>query len=183
VEIYLLKDGLELHHVFLLLLFSLFLTLFSFFGFLAFISFSLSFSFLKQKKNGSTLLHLACDDGREDLALRLLQKPGIDIVEGDKEGDTPLHIACMHGLTDVVERLVEMPSLQINKKNLDGETPIHLALQNYHYQEGLILLKVKGIDVNLVSFSSSSSIIPWFLLTFFLKAGQTGNPPYPHCLL
>ena len=81
---------------------------------------------------GTTLLHLACLHGHEDI-VKYLTSPsiGLDPSAKNKLGSTPLHLACVGGHSSVMQFLIE--NLHCDPQCLElEEAPLHTACIKGH---------------------------------------------------
>ncbi|OQR81912.1 hypothetical protein THRCLA_23276 [Thraustotheca clavata] len=70
---------------------------------------------IKLKKYGSTPLHAAINNGRQDIG-----------------GSTPLHIAARDGHQDIVSILI-VAGADLNQADKDGSTPLYIATRAGHH--------------------------------------------------
>ena len=84
-------------------------------------------SLVKSTRNdsGSTLLHIAAEDGYREI-IKLLLSKGIDINVRDEAGNTPLHKAVLNGELESV-RLLLSRGADINARDDQGVTPLDYA--------------------------------------------------------
>ena len=89
----------------------------------------------KGKYQRSTALHLACANGRRDVAEILLEHNDQGaVMKRDKEGNTPLHLACRFGSLEVVHLLLSKCSSNgMAIPNGKEITPLGYALSGKHY--------------------------------------------------
>ena len=82
-----------------------------------------------KKDDGYTSLHLACLNGRKEVA-RCLIEANADLEVTDIKGRTVLHAAVHQGQAAIIELLLSTSKNNVimNKADRDGETPLHLAL-------------------------------------------------------
>ena len=105
-----------------------------------------------RNKDGMTLLHLACRDGRQWFA-ELLIDYGAEIDLPDNDGRTAIHYAAMSDDSDLVHFLLEHgcdPNKLTNKK----DTPLHFAAKYAGLEEVRFLVEhgasIKAINWTLV---------------------------------
>ena len=82
--------------------------------------------------DGFTGFHLACINGRLEIAEMLIQKSldfNIELnAEDEVLGDTAFHVACRYGQSKIVEMLLQNPiKVDLTAKNRNGETGFQLA--------------------------------------------------------
>ncbi|MCF6808495.1 ankyrin repeat domain-containing protein [Thiotrichales bacterium 19S9-12] len=75
---------------------------------------------------GQTVLHLAINQGLEEIAMILAKDKRVNINLKNQWGNSPLHRAAEQGMTDVVEILIEKREAKINDINNAGQTPLEL---------------------------------------------------------
>lgn len=95
-----------------------------------------------------TPLHQAISCLNTNLALELLEIPGIDINSKDCDKETPLHYAVKFNLPKVIDRLLSHKKIKHSAKNDDGETPLFLAAKLEKAPCLNRLLKNKRVNVN-----------------------------------
>jgi ankyrin repeat protein len=78
------------------------------------------------EKLGYTRLHVAVEQGRDDLVCALLAKGASPAVPA-RNGKTPLHLAVASGYLDIIE-LLAASGQGLDRKGLDGRTALDLAL-------------------------------------------------------
>lgn len=90
---------------------------------------------------GNTPLIVACQYGREDVALEILKLPLVSVNASNEKGATALLYACLEGFTEVVEKLVSLqadvsiPPAVVYNSNTDqtsAYTPLSVAITNGH---------------------------------------------------
>lgn len=75
----------------------------------------------KPDESGLSLLHWACDRGREDIA-KLLIKYGANVNIMDSEGEMPIHYALLNENEEILKILLKSGA-DSSKPNLDGDIP------------------------------------------------------------
>jgi len=98
-----------------------------------------------RERVGTTLLHIAADNGRKDVAGLLLDR-GMDVNVNNNYRDEPLHMAARGGFKDVAQLLLDRGA-NINAADTYGDTPLHLAADNGHLDVAELLL-AKGANIN-----------------------------------
>ncbi|WP_257264034.1 ankyrin repeat domain-containing protein, partial [Endozoicomonas sp. ONNA2] len=105
----------------------------------------------KDKRDGSTILHLAVKENHTEVVRTLLRRaPGFDVNEKFiyKDGNrvTPLHLAVKNGNEGCVELLLNKEA-NINVADDFGNTPMHYAAMNNQFGCALALFN-KGANIN-----------------------------------
>ncbi|XP_021989165.1 uncharacterized protein LOC110885765 isoform X2 [Helianthus annuus] len=113
--------------------------------------------------DGSTLLHIAVENGHNDFVKKLLSyiKNDEDLLKRRDRGDgsTALHIAAAVGNTYVVDLLVKRNKMLLRVKDNDSKDPLHKAYENMHLDTIAYLLKaVKVEDKTELQSPLSSSV-------------------------
>ena len=103
-------------------------------------------------ENGKTLFYCACQRGNLRLIRRLIQlncNPNVP----DKSGFSPLMGAVCHKYVKVVRYLLTIPVVinEINHVDHKGKTALEYALEYRSFQCMKQLLKIKGLDLQIVS--------------------------------
>ena len=80
-----------------------------------------------RNKNNDTLLHVAAEEGKCDVALSLINDFGCDPNALGSNRDTLLHHACRGGNTDLVLMLLGKHNADISVRNNVKDTPLHVA--------------------------------------------------------
>ena len=97
---------------------------------------------------GTTLLHLACLHGHDDIVKYLTCSPvRLDPSARNRLGSTPLHLACVGGYPHIVQYLIE--NLHCNPNCVgepDDETPLHTACTKGHLGIMKYLVEVQKCD-------------------------------------
>lgn len=97
---------------------------------------------------GTTLLHLACLHGHDDIVKYLTSSSiRLDPSARNRLGSTPLHLACVGGHPHIVQFLIE--NLHCNPKCVgepDLETPLHTACTKGHLGIMKYLIEVQKCD-------------------------------------
>jgi len=109
------------------------------------------FSTIEINKSRGTALHVAVNDGNEEIVKSLvnsiLSHNNVEALECKNEkGDTPLHLAASRGFKDICECIIgeggERKYL-IGIDNNNGETPFFLAALSWQKQTFVYLIKFK----------------------------------------
>jgi len=102
-----------------------------------------------------TPLHIASNNGHDEVVKLLLAHPDIDVNMKNKYGDTPLHVGCEWSKVPAVQSLLKDPRVDITLDDEDGCTPLWWASYygNWYLIEWLIAsgrdlgdLNKKGTD-------------------------------------
>ncbi|XP_019621944.1 PREDICTED: ankyrin repeat domain-containing protein 17-like [Branchiostoma belcheri] len=98
-----------------------------------------------QSKDGSSLLHLATEQGRTKTVEALVQA-GANRAALDSDGHSPLHFAAANSNTELV-KLLSLPQI-LNKPDKDGLTALHLAADRGNLATVQALLEA-GADIDV----------------------------------
>ena len=79
------------------------------------------------KKNGETLLYLACCNGDFNIAQYVISEAHCNPSCQNSDGETPLHLACRNGHFNIAQYLISEEHCNPSCKNNDGSTPLHFA--------------------------------------------------------
>jgi len=95
-------------------------------------------------------LYQACEDGKVEDVVRLLQNSQININWQNQNDDlrTPLNIACQKGHLDIVKLLLKDEKIEVDKATNYGATPFNSACYNGHLEIVKLLLNDERVDVN-----------------------------------
>ena len=96
-------------------------------------------------RNGSTLLHEVCRQGKVEI-VRLLCKMGADVNKEDIYGDTPMSAAIKGNHGDVVALLVTEFDFNVNQKKPNGYNYVHEACEQGTLE---ILKRINDIGVTI----------------------------------
>ena len=91
-----------------------------------------------QDKFGNTPLHLACQDGRCELAEHLITKCNCDPNVTNDKGEIPLHIATAQSQMKIIELLASNEN--VNKCTNSGDSPLHIACKTNNLDATNMLL-------------------------------------------
>ena len=84
-----------------------------------------------QDNDNNTPLHVAAANGKEDVALALINEFGCDTnIRGSEYGRTVLHSACEGGCVALVKTLIRDHNADVNAQDDDNNTPLHYAAAN-----------------------------------------------------
>ncbi|KAJ3655454.1 hypothetical protein Zmor_014585 [Zophobas morio] len=105
--------------------------------------------FVKTKKDGFSLFHLAVNYGHEKYLMKLLSVDNYKklVDDRDKNGETPLYEACQNGYYNLAVLLVDHGA-NINVGTNEGSTPLHTACLHLHTSIVKFLLQSGG-NVNI----------------------------------
>jgi len=94
-----------------------------------------------EDENCRTPLHLAADQGKDNIARLLLQR-GAKVNVQDESELTPLHLASLGGQLEVAKLLLDKNyPVDVNAKDVDGWTALHMAAYNGYLQVVELLLQ------------------------------------------
>lgn len=101
-----------------------------------------------------TPLMIAITELMPDVALRILEVPGVDVETRDSKGCTPLMRACADDefhdeFYEVVCRILEVPGVDVNARDEEGWTPLMFACYGRFSGAAFRILEVPGMDVNV----------------------------------
>ncbi|XP_035378908.1 ankyrin repeat domain-containing protein 50 [Electrophorus electricus] len=97
---------------------------------------------------GRPLLYLLVLEGRLDIAILLIEKGGVPLESRDVEGRTALHVAAWRGDLDGIGLLLKHGA-DPNALDAEGRPPLHSMAWRGQAAAGEVLLRAKGIDVDL----------------------------------
>ncbi|KAL3317691.1 Ankyrin-3 [Cichlidogyrus casuarinus] len=95
---------------------------------------------------GFTALHLACQEGHEDMVSLLIQHK-VDVKHHAQNGLVPLHLAAEADKVVIAQMLI-MAGSEISPRTKAGYTPLHTAAHLGHLAMCRFLLQQPGLDVN-----------------------------------
>ena len=126
-----------------------------------------------------TALHIACQNGSEDLACLLIDKSDMKVLAYSQNENSPLHLACSNKKESklIVKRLLdriknEEPSelsYMLNKLNKEKQSIMNIAIENNHINIIDILLK----DYYAAKEKESEDKNGNFLIHLVAKSGST----------
>ena len=102
-----------------------------------------------------TPLMIACRAGHHEVVRRLLQVPGISILQEDSFGDTALHWAAREGHSECLKELAMVPGLDWNHKDVDGRTPLCTAIYG-HPDSVRIIVAQPGVDFSVKTINGTT---------------------------
>ncbi|KAL8562937.1 hypothetical protein ACOMHN_004629 [Nucella lapillus] len=107
---------------------------------------------------GDTPLHLACYNGKVEIAKQLVTLTGTESLNKENVfSETPLHSASTYGKSlDLVKFLLEQDCVDINCQGKDGHTALHSACYHGHTRVVQFLLENRA-DINVVACVSEQS--------------------------
>ena len=94
-----------------------------------------------------TLLHLAAENGWDDICRLLVEQYHLSATSKDGYGWSPLHLACQHGREAVVSYLLSLPTVQstINDEGVFRMSALDSACSNEHTSVMKLLLRQPSI--------------------------------------
>ena len=104
-------------------------------------------------KDGNTLLHNACAEGKSQM-VQLLIENGADVLRPDRHGNAPTHIACMNFRLDILRILLTCKHCDPNQQNEDGDTALHIVCRmkiGNELEYLKLLLSVPGINPDVAN--------------------------------
>ena len=111
-------------------------------------------------KDGNTLLHNACAEGKSEM-VQLLIENGADIQRQDRHGNAPIHIACLKLKLDIVRILLSCKLCNPNQQNEDGDTALHIVcrMRIGNVLEYLkLLFSIPGINPDIANYAGLTLI-------------------------
>jgi hypothetical protein len=128
-----------------------------------------------RKKDGTTLLHIACQYGGSGIVEDLLNIKGIQVNSRDKRGRTPLMYACKSDEIAMEERLFELlieEGASLTMKDKDGLTALDHAQANKH---SVAIRMINEKLHTVVSTPTPAPSVGYSSISFFNRA--LGNTP------
>lgn len=100
---------------------------------------------LARTEFGDTTLHLAAENGGDNVVRYLLENNIVDVNVENHNGSTPLHRAASRGRFHVVKTLIRFGASGVDLKNHAGERPIDLAKKRSH-KDVVAILEIAMIE-------------------------------------
>ncbi|XP_050307400.1 uncharacterized protein LOC126744096 [Anthonomus grandis grandis] len=101
--------------------------------------------------NNSTALHVAAENGREDILILLIQK-GADVNAINNHGSTALELAISKDHKNIATKLLNLKDIDFNTKNINQHDALYLAAENNMTEIVEILLRngaqIESFDKN-----------------------------------
>eukprot|EP01091_Cochliopodium_minus_P008441 TRINITY_DN1916_c0_g1_i3.p1 TRINITY_DN1916_c0_g1~~TRINITY_DN1916_c0_g1_i3.p1 ORF type:complete len:251 (-),score=79.83 TRINITY_DN1916_c0_g1_i3:22-774(-) len=94
--------------------------------------------------HSNSALHLAAENGNEQIGIAIARTKNIDINISDAFGRKPLHWVAQKGLNDLAKQLISSPRIDINAKTLGGDTALLWASLNGHENIVRLLIDAKA---------------------------------------
>ncbi|KDO18773.1 hypothetical protein SPRG_15563 [Saprolegnia parasitica CBS 223.65] len=91
---------------------------------------------------GRTILHVACQYGREAFVAALLPRTMNDVNAPDTDGNKPLLLACISNHGAVVTQLFAVSEIDVDRADKLGRTLLHVACESGHASVVAALLSV-----------------------------------------
>eukprot|EP01104_Vermistella_antarctica_P010099 TRINITY_DN2666_c0_g1_i2.p1 TRINITY_DN2666_c0_g1~~TRINITY_DN2666_c0_g1_i2.p1 ORF type:complete len:628 (-),score=97.70 TRINITY_DN2666_c0_g1_i2:256-2139(-) len=104
---------------------------------------------LGRDRRGVSMLHIACQVGREDVVRELLSR-GADPQTRDFDGHTPFDRCCWFGKHNLLQMFIEEMGVgkgQPSRGSLRNRSPLHDACRNGHVEAVRVLLDHGGWDL------------------------------------
>ena len=98
---------------------------------------------------GTMTLHIACNEGREEIARMLLFEGKMNVNIRDQQGKTPLHFAFFNGHGHVARMLVFEAHAKVDIQDYDDETPLQCAFEHLAKQILVIRDIIFAPDINI----------------------------------
>ena len=105
-----------------------------------------AFSFRASTVSNVSLLHLAANNGWNDIAALLVTRYHCNANGTDANGNTPMHYATYNGHLEVVKYFIKELLCKPMDKNNHGSTPLHYACVNGHDHVVQYLLSTGRVD-------------------------------------
>jgi ankyrin repeat protein len=96
-----------------------------------------------------TALHMACREGRLDVARYLLKEALANVNEQDRDRYTPLHYASINGHVPIVELLIAHPGINVNLTDDQRRTALHRAIEKGKSEVAHLLIVKGHADLNI----------------------------------
>ncbi|RYE05819.1 MAG: ankyrin repeat domain-containing protein [Rickettsiaceae bacterium] len=103
-----------------------------------------------------SLLHLAAQQGGDQIIKELVSKHQADINIRNLNGETPLHIAAKTDKASTIETLIELKA-DIEAQDIDGNTPLMMATRAGHQKSIHVLLRLKA-DINATNYNGTTPL-------------------------
>jgi ankyrin repeat protein len=113
-------------------------------------------------KDGKQILHLAAEMGREEVVLRLLSCPGVEVDSRDLTGSSALHLASQCGYLQVVKALLGAGA-SLEARDACGRTPFFRATESGKSEMALYLLLTAGSDPTSRDYSGTPAFFNAFV--------------------
>jgi cytohesin len=110
----------------------------------------------RNKKDGSTPLHVAASSGFVECIDLLLAHELVNQRIGDNQGRLPLHVAAENGHDEAIAALVATGTVTLNTRTDYGASVLHIALREGNLGLVGFLLEQEGIDVNAKTLSNET---------------------------
>ena len=112
-------------------------------------------------------LHIAAEEGDENVVRELLESDSISVNDRDSLGRLPIHVAVESGATNIVSQLIKKGS-RVNAKDDRGNTPLHIAAAIGDIDSFNYVLKTNNTDtpsmtrsdIDLLFIRNSSDMMP-----------------------
>lgn len=111
---------------------------------------------------GNTGLILACENQHEEIALKLLNLPDIDINKINHDGYNAFYYACENDMISIIEKMLEI-GVDYNQIFPNKKNALNMMCKNKNATIALKLLSMPNIDLNLVDQRGTSALIHCYL--------------------
>ncbi|KAJ8130645.1 hypothetical protein O1611_g2981 [Lasiodiplodia mahajangana] len=141
---------------------------------------------------GNSALHLACERGRLELVVKLLESGKYDADFQNNAGLASLHLAAQNGHVKIVEALLSKWTT-VDCTSSSGDKAIHVAARHGHLAVVKVLQQIKDMSIEqngagetpvlIAAVQNHSSIVDELLNSFAPESGRIGDTDGIHELL
>lgn len=108
--------------------------------------------------NHNYKLTTAIQEGKSDLAVKLIEDGNGNISEVTPDGQTPLILAAINGQTKVLKLIIAKDKSSINVKDKSNRTALQQAIRYTHVEAALALIEA-GSDPNIANMDGKTPLI------------------------